>query len=135
MRIPLLTRPHYVDWDFNSKITSHFQFLQKPFILDVCKPLNFFFKFSMWDLGDICINPFWIAWTGPDKSEIFSGINFLSIWSFIPHPCFPPKRSQKWHFSSFSSKIANALFRGYFSAKRGKMTLLRPFQWENMDDV
>ena len=31
---------HYVDWDFNSKITSHFQFLQKPFILDVCKPLK-----------------------------------------------------------------------------------------------
>ena len=23
----------------------------------------------MWDLGDICIYPFWIAWTGPDKSE------------------------------------------------------------------
>ena len=33
---------HYVDWDFNSKIISHFQFLQKPFILDVCKPPNFF---------------------------------------------------------------------------------------------
>ena len=35
----------------------------------------------MWDLGDIRIYPFWIAWTGPDKSEIFLGydINFLSI--------------------------------------------------------
>ena len=62
-------------------------------------------------------------------------INFLSIWPFMHHPCFPPKRSQKWHFSSISSKIATALFRGYFSAKRGKMTLLRPFRWENMDDV
>ena len=30
----------HVDWDFNSKITSHFQFLQKPFILDICKPLK-----------------------------------------------------------------------------------------------
>ena len=50
---------HYVDWDFNSKNTSHFQFLQKPFIHDVYKPLKRNWKFSTWDLGDICIYPFW----------------------------------------------------------------------------
>ena len=34
--------PHYVDWVFNSKNTSHFQFFQNPFILDndICKPLK-----------------------------------------------------------------------------------------------
>ena len=130
--------PHYENWHLNGKNTSHFQFLQKPFILDVCKPLkkkieNFlcgtseiftFIRFG--SHGQARINLKFFLWYK---------INFLSIWPFMRHPCFPPKRSQKWHFSSISSKIATALFRGYFSAKRGKMTLLRPFQWENMDDV
>ena len=35
-------------------------------------------------------------------------INFLSIWPLMRPPCFPPKRSQKWHFLSFSSKVAVA---------------------------
>ena len=50
---------HYVYWDFNSKITSHFQFLQNPFILDVCKSLKKIWKFSRMDFWDIPIYPFW----------------------------------------------------------------------------
>ena len=51
-------------------------------MLDVCKQLKKNYKSSMWDLGDICIYPFWIAWTGPDKSEkknLGYTINILSI--------------------------------------------------------
>ena len=52
-----LLSSQYVDWDFNGKNTSHLRFLQKPFILDVGKPLKKKWKFSIWDPWDKY--PFW----------------------------------------------------------------------------
>ena len=129
---------HYVYRDFNSKSTSHFQFLLKPFILDVCRPLKK--KLTIFYVGPRRYSHLSVLESQGQARinlKFFLGYNitFLSIWPFMRHPCFPPKRSQKCHFLSFSSKIATALFRGYFSTKRGKMTLLRPLWWENMDDA
>ena len=61
----------YVEWYFNSKNKSHFQFLQKPFIFDVCKPLkkNENFLFGTHEI--IPFIRFEIESMGLDKSENF----------------------------------------------------------------
>ena len=112
----IFPQTHYVDWDFDSKNTSHFQFLQKPFILDVCKPLKKIKKILFGTSEIFAFIRFGIAW------NFFSGykINFLSTWPFMRHPCVPPKRSQKWHFLSFSSKIATAFFVAIFWLREEK---------------
>ena len=102
----LPSRPHYVDWVLNGKNTSHFQFLQKPFILDKWKPLKkvLFGTHKLFPF----IN-FEITWKNPDKSEKKMGYNIKNIqafellWVIL---VFQLKRSQKWHLSSFARKMA-----------------------------
>ena len=61
---------HYIDWDFNGKNRSHFQILQKPFILDVLmQATEKNWKFSMMDFWDILIYPFWNHMDRPNKSK------------------------------------------------------------------
>ena len=71
----------------------------------------------MTGFGDIPIYPFWSQMDRQDKSEIEFWDITLTFYAFellCVILVFQPKRSQKRHFSSFSSKIAMALFGGFF---------------------
>ena len=53
------------------------------------------------------------TWTGRINLKIFFGchINYLSIWHFMCHPWFPPRKASKLTLSVFSSSyLAHALF-------------------------
>ena len=116
----LPSRPHYVDWVLNGKNTSHFQFLQKPFILDKCKPLKKkfyvghirYFHFSVFEIA-------WTSWINLKKNgDIILNIQaFELLWVIL---VFQPKRSQNWHLSSFARKIATVYFVAIFLAKENK---------------
>ena len=88
---------HYVDWVFNGKKTSHFQFLQKTFILDVCKSLKKILIIKIFPFR----YPFWNHLDQPDKSEIF-----WRIW-----------HQMSKHFIFLNQKglkNSHGLFRGHF---------------------
>ena len=54
-------------------------------------------------------------WRARINLNYFGGynINFLSIWPFMCHPCFPPNMSQKWHFSIFFQWLAYIKYECY----------------------
>ena len=128
---------HYVDWDFKGENRSYLQFLQKPFILDVCKPLKKNENFLWWTSKIFPLIYFGIAWTGrtnPIFALVYS-IKFLSIWPFVHHPCFSTEKVSKVAFFLFQQQNSHGFILWLFLAERGKMTLLRTFWWENKDDV
>ena len=92
---------HYVHWDFDSKNTSHLRFLQEPFILDVCKPLKE--KLKKFYVGPRRYSHLSILESHGQarinlKKKLGYNINFLSIWPFMRHPCFPTIKVSKVSF-------------------------------------
>ena len=102
---------HYVDWDFNGKNRSLFQFLQKPFILNVCKPPKKKMKISYDGLRRYSHIRFGIAWTGRINLKILGGynINFQSIWPFVRIPCFPTEMVSKVAFFLSQQQNSHAI--------------------------
>ena len=128
---------HYVDWDFNGKNTSHLRFLQKPFILDVCKPLKKNWNFLGWTSKISPSIRFEIAWTSRTnlKRCLVYNINYLSIWTFMSHPCFPTEKVSKVAFFLSELKNNHEKKPWLFTAERGKLLFQRPFQWECKDNA
>ena len=72
----------------------------------------------MWYTWDISSYPFWNHMDGPDESEKNLGgynINYLSIWPFMCHSCFPTEKVSKvaffrhiWWKTRMSHKRSNA---------------------------
>ena len=108
-------------WDFNSKNTGHFQFLQKLFILDVCKLKKKIENFLSGTHEIIPFIRFEIAWTGQInlKKNLGHDIKYLSIWAFMSYPCFPTEKVSKVTFILFCQINSHEIGRGYLSGKRG----------------
>ena len=88
---------HYVEWVLNGKNTSHFQLLQKPLILDVCKPQKKIRNFLSGTHKIFIFTRFEIAWTGRINLKFFGGIwhQICKHLSFYGLSLFPNRKSIK----------------------------------------
>ena len=112
-------------------LISQYKWLKdKPFLLmhfrharnsyDPKIKINFEIQWSFFEIFPFI--RFGIAWTGQInlKKKLGHDIKYLSIWAFMSYPCFQPKRSQKWHLSSFARKIVTVYFMAIYLAKEDK---------------